>query len=490
MITRLKCSMGHSWEPASTSSAPLVCPSCGRPPLPSSAGDLDQTVDQDLDRTVDLPTPAPSRFTPPGNSSQPAAPSPSEVTQTMHFTPIPRPPAGSAEPSSAPTGRSSANAPSLTPASMPFTILRQHARGGLGLVNLARDDQIKREVALKQILPQHADNGTLKKRFVYEAQITGQLEHPSIVPVYTLGNDETNNPYYVMRFVRGRTLDAIITEHHTSPNPIVFRELLRRFIAVCQAVAYAHSRGVIHRDLKPSNIMLGDYGETLVLDWGLAKDIKNKTDPAFLTDNSSTSSSSRSSQTTSAQSLNPQASAIAGASRISQLSAAGNTNELTMQGQIIGTPAYMAPEQAEGRTELHGPVTDIYALGGILYKILCGQSPQAPNASATPTATTGQRRLTFVPSQPPSKVTKSGAEIHPALEQLCLRAMATEPAARYQRALELAQDIQRWLDEHPLTLRPATPTARLHKFLSDNFVAVLSVLLVIIAILAALLIIR
>ena len=94
------------------------------------------------------------------------------------------------------------------------------------------------------------------------------------MPVYCLGQDEAEHPYYVMRFVRGRTLDEIIKEHHAAPNPIVFRELLRRFIAVCQGVAYAHSRGIIHRDLKPANVMLGDYGETLVLDWGLAKDIK------------------------------------------------------------------------------------------------------------------------------------------------------------------------------------------------------------------------
>jgi serine/threonine protein kinase len=316
-------------------------------------------------------------------------------------------------------------------------------------VSLARDEAIKREVALKQILPQHLENPILKRRFLYEAQITGQLEHPSIVPVYTLGADETGKPYYVMRFVRGRTLDEILREHHATGgghNPIVFRELLRRFIAVCQAVAYAHSRGVIHRDLKPANIMLGDYGETLVLDWGLAKDIKQAgNDPALWATPQATAPS------------NPPAGGLQrdrenGA--MAKLPA--DISELTMEGQIIGTPAYMAPEQAEGRTELHGPVTDIYALGGILYKILTGQSPQAPHASANDSG--GGRTFRFVPSPPPSHLAKG---VPPALEAICQRAMATEPAERYPRALELAEDIQRWLDEHPLSLKPRSRVTRL-----------------------------
>ena len=370
-----------------------------------------------------------------------------------------------------PDSRSQAPAPST-----PFTIIRQHARGGLGLVNLARDEAIKREVALKQILPQHADNPTLKRRFLYEAQITGQLEHPSIVPVYSLGYDDSRSPYYIMRFVRGRTLDAIIVEHHASPNPIVFRELLRRFIAVCQAVAYAHSRGVIHRDLKPSNVMLGDYGETLVLDWGLAKDIKNKTDPALFNDAGNSTQSKIDNQKSRMDTIVPNRNQ-------SIIASMAPTNELTMEGQIIGTPAYMAPEQAEGRTELHGPVTDIYALGGILYKILCGQSPQAPTAS-TAGSKTGQRRLTFVQSQAPSKIIK---EVDPILEKLCLRAMEADPAARYQRALELAQDIQRWLDEHPLSTRRTTAAARVQKFLTKHLMSVLILLLLIITFLCALL---
>jgi serine/threonine protein kinase len=375
------------------------------------------------------------------------------------------------------------------PANMPFAIIRQHARGGLGVVSLARDINIKREVALKQILPQHVDNGVLNRRFMYEAQITGQLEHPSIVPVYCLGHDDAAHPYYVMRFVKGRTLDEIIMEHQAAPNPIVFRELLRRFIAVCQAVAYAHSRGVIHRDLKPANVMLGDYGETLVLDWGLAKDIKQGgTDPALWTEDESATRRRGDGEQGSAAGAMPQKSGASVAPGMSHVSKAGTmppSAELTLQGQIIGTPAYMAPEQAEGRTELHGPVTDIYALGGILYKILTGQSPQAPTASTT--GSSGQRKFTFVPSPPPSRVAK---DVDPILDRICGRAMATDPQARFPRALELAQEIQRWLDEHPLSFKAPSIKDKVSDVLRPVLIPLLLGLIGIVAVLAILLVLH
>ncbi|HVS71638.1 MAG TPA: serine/threonine-protein kinase [Phycisphaerae bacterium] len=378
------CAQGHTWEkPAGDGAAPemAACPTCG-------------------------------------------------VTKVRRINLDPVPIATSLAPACAAEGSARAARPGN--GTMPFTLVRQHAQGGLGQISLARDDAIQREVAFKQILSVHADNPALRKRFLYEARITGQLEHPSIVPVYCLGDDAEGRPYYVMRFVRGRTLDDIITENIASPNAIVFRELLRRFIAVCQAVAYAHSRGVIHRDLKPSNVMLGDYGETLVLDWGLAKDIKNKTDPPSFT---------------AAATLAP---GNGGARKpienpMATLGKPGS--ELTLDGQVIGTPAYMAPEQASGRTDLHGPVTDIYALGGILYKILTGSSP-TPAKGATRGGAAD--RLTFVESPPPSKLNPA---VDPGLEAICRRAMATDPAGRYPRALEMAQEIQRWLDEHPLSVR-------------------------------------
>jgi tRNA A-37 threonylcarbamoyl transferase component Bud32 len=159
--------------------------------------------------------------------------------------------------------------------------LRQHARGGLGEVFIALDQSLHREVAIKEIKERYADDPASRNRFVLEAEITGRLEHPGIVPVYDLGHHADGRPFYAMRFVRGQTLKDAILAFHAADVPgrepgertLAFRQLLRRFVDACNAVAYAHSRGVIHRDLKPANILLGPYGETLVVDWGLAKPV-------------------------------------------------------------------------------------------------------------------------------------------------------------------------------------------------------------------------
>jgi serine/threonine-protein kinase len=165
-----------------------------------------------------------------------------------------------------------------------FRVVRPHARGGLGVVSVAHDEELHREVALKEIQGEHADNPESRARFVLEAEITGGLEHPGIVPVYGLGHEPTGRPFYAMRFIRGNSLHEAIERFHAAERPgrdpgeraLALRELLGRFVDVCNAIAYAHSRGVLHRDLKPGNIMLGEYGETLVVDWGLAKPLSTE----------------------------------------------------------------------------------------------------------------------------------------------------------------------------------------------------------------------
>jgi serine/threonine-protein kinase len=175
-----------------------------------------------------------------------------------------------------PTKASLAGSP--TSSGQRYLILRPHARGGLGEVFVARDGELQREVALKEIHAEQADDPLARWRFVQEAEITGNLEHPGIVPVYGLGQHPDGRPYYAMRFIQGQTLkDAIRRLHEDRPDrdpeeqARTLRQLLGRFVAVCNAVAYAHSRGVLHRDLKPANVLLGKFGETLVVDWGLAK---------------------------------------------------------------------------------------------------------------------------------------------------------------------------------------------------------------------------
>ena len=176
-----------------------------------------------------------------------------------------------------------------------FRVLRPHAKGGLGAVFVAMDTELHREVALKQILDSHADDPVSRQRFLMEAEVTGGLEHPGIVPVYALGAYDDGRPYYAMRFVKGESLKKAIERFHVhslSKNDpggrsLEMRELLHRFVDVCNAIEYAHSRGILHRDIKPSNVILGKHGETLVVDWGLAKSLDKHEPNAEATDESS-----------------------------------------------------------------------------------------------------------------------------------------------------------------------------------------------------------
>lgn len=320
-----------------------------------------------------------------------------------------------------------------------FQILRPHAEGGLGKVFVARDAELNREVALKEIQPHYAHDSYARARFTLEAEITGRLEHPGIVPVYGLGTYADGRPYYAMRFIRGESLKEAITRYHdsertktatASEQSVELRQLLARFIDVCQAVQYAHDRGVLHRDLKPANVMLGKYGETLVVDWGLAKaEGKNADTPAMYEE--------------------------------SQLvPASGSEVEPTQMGTMIGTLQYMSPEQAIGRTDLIGPATDVFALGATLYHILAGQAPY--QATTRDELVRAVREGDF---PPPRQIKKC---IAPALESICLRALACDPTDRYASAGEMLQDVECWLAEEPVSAHRETYSERMHRWRRKN----------------------
>ena len=300
-----------------------------------------------------------------------------------------------------------------------FRVLRLHARGGLGEVFLAHDEELSREVALKEIQLRYADHPESRARFLLEAEVTAKLEHPGIVPVYGMGHYADGRPYYAMRFVRGDSLENAIRHFHSvekrgderGQRAFELRQLLRRFVDVCNAVAYAHDQGVIHRDIKPANVMLGHYGETLVVDWGLAK-------------------------------LYRWADAANGPGSETLRPSVGGEFAATRLGVAIGTPQYMSPEQAAGQLDLLGPASDVYGLGATLYHLLTGWSP-FESGENNDVLRRVQAGVFLWPSQ-------INSDVPAPLEAICLKAMAHRPVDRYRSATALANEIEHWLADKPV----------------------------------------
>jgi len=269
----------------------------------------------------------------------------------------------------------------------------EHARGGLGRVVRAVDRRLGRTVAVKELLRHDPSN---EARFLREAMITARLEHPGIVPVHEAGRWPNGDPYYVMKLVEGRTLKELIVEGATLRERL---GLLPHVIAVADAVGYAHSEEVIHRDLKPSNVIVGSFGETIVVDWGLARDRKrNLPEPS------------------------------------DELLTAAAWGVSTVSGKVAGTPAYMSPEQARG--EVVDERADVYALGAVLYEVLAGSPPHAD--------TTPQAVLDRVIAGPPRPLPMVAPNVPGELATIVRKAMARDPDARYPNAIALAEDLRRF----------------------------------------------
>ena len=322
------------------------------------------------------------------------------------------------------------------------------ARGAQGVVRRAFDATLQRHVAMKV---QHARDaaaagsprppGSSRRlgRFLEEAQVTAQLEHPGIVPVHELGLDAQGAVYFTMKLVKGRSLHEIL---HADGGPAAqgwtTTRLVGALVRVAEAMAFAHDRGVVHRDLKPANIMLGDYGEVYVMDWGLARLLDAEAgaaDPA----------------------------PAVRSDRRAVAHAAPDSSLLTLDGDVVGTPQYMAPEQATGRLAQLGPATDVYALGAMLYHVLAGRAPYATGQGSSPA-----ELLDAVRSRPPAPLHQLAAGVPPELEAICEKAMARQAGRRYASMAELAADLRAFLESRVVRAYETGPLAELRKWVRRN----------------------
>jgi serine/threonine protein kinase/Tfp pilus assembly protein PilF len=427
-----------------------------------------------------------------------------------------------------------------------YDMVDNFARGGMGNIWLAKDAMLQREVAYKELLPRAMRRASIVERFVQEGQVTGQLEHPGIVPIYDLGYQENGTPFYAMKLVRGTEMKDQIEAFHEIPKNTADRDrafvkLLGQFVAVCNALAFAHQRGVLHRDLKPQNVMIGGFGETLVLDWGLAKvlgrsepgasnsgmQVTGKSDDEFspdlddvesdpesatmLTDNSSEpreninpsrksgspglantndgdandvgatnivgngddvaatnivdnsdpgatrmlGSGTRATEKTTGPATNPSETSppasqepektqgLHGASKTVKTDARSE-GTTTRYGAVMGTLAYMPPEQAEGKLDEMDARTDIYSLGAILYEILVNDAP-IPRGKM-------QEMLDHVIKKPIVRPREIDPTVPRPLEAIAMKALNKKISDRYRSALDLARDVEDYLADEPVSV--------------------------------------
>jgi tRNA A-37 threonylcarbamoyl transferase component Bud32/WD40 repeat protein len=304
------------------------------------------------------------------------------------------------------------------------------ARGGMGRIVQAWDAELRREVALKIHRGDPADVRQ-RRRFLEEAQIAAQLDHPGIVPVHELGLDAAGRPFFSMQLVRGSDLGRILELARDGRDGWNRTRVLHVLLRACEAVAYAHSKGVVHRDLKPQNIMVGAFHETYVMDWGLARVAGATADGP-------------------AADVDTLRAAIADEDRSSPL--------LTGRGDVLGTPAYMAPEQAAAGTA--DVTVDVYAIGAILYHLLAGHMPYA-----TADRPTAEQVLARLAAGPPTRL---GDDIPAELRAICERAMARDPAARYPGIAALADDLRAYLEVRTVRAYATGRFAELRKWVARN----------------------
>jgi serine/threonine protein kinase len=360
------------------------------------------------------------------------------LDQRLNSTVPPPEMAGSTPRGSTDPGAGLSGPLAMVPGPLRYNPVKFHDRGGLGDVYLAQDQELLRQVALKRMRPLALQDPPSRQRFLLEAVITARLEHPGIVPVYGLTQDDKGQACYAMRFIQGENLRKVIDAFHEkaqkqSPGErsLQLRQLISRLVTVCNTVAYAHSCGILHRDLKPGNIMLAKYGETMVVDWGLAKPL---TQPAL-----------------------EEGAEGEGSPPGQKADSSTGKESNTEMGRPMGTLVYASPEQASGQWNAVGPASDIYSLGATLYVLLTGQPPFGGRTREE--VLERIKRGTLVR---PRQLVRA---VPPPLEAICLKAMAVRPEDRYASALDLVADLERWLADEPVSVYRESLPERLARWM-------------------------
>jgi formylglycine-generating enzyme required for sulfatase activity/serine/threonine protein kinase len=334
-----------------------------------------------------------------------------------------------------------------------YEVRGEVAAGGMGTILSVWDGDLNRQLAMKVIRAQGKGSGAASdvearvlSRFIEEAQITGQLDHPGIVPVHEIGLDPEGRVYFTMQLVAGRDLEHVFELVRTGEEGWSLTRAVGVMLKVCEAMAYAHEKGVVHRDLKPANVMVGRFGEVYVMDWGLARALGRR-DAADVRvvrrRDDSTVLTSR---------------------REARQAGSASSPLVTMDGDVVGTPAYMSPEQARGDLEHLGPATDVYAAGAILYHLLAGHMPYVPPGER-PNAVAVWKR---VKAGSPEALAARAPHAPQELVAICEKAMAREPAGRYATMQVLADDLRAYLEGRVVRAYETGAWAEFRKWVARN----------------------